>query len=36
MEERYIKYNLSYGLYKEWDENGNLTFEFDFGPEPKG
>jgi len=36
MEERYIKYNLSYGHYREWDENGNLIFEFDSGPEPQG
>lgn len=35
-EERYIKYNLSYGLFKQWDENGNLVFESDSGQEPQG
>jgi antitoxin component YwqK of YwqJK toxin-antitoxin module len=24
MEESYLKYNLSYGIMKEWDEDGNL------------
>ncbi len=36
MEESYIKYNLDYGLFKRWDENGNLIDQFDFGPEPQG
>ena len=33
MEEGYISYNRPYGLYKEWDENGNLIKEINFGPE---
>ena len=35
MEESYIKYNLYYGPFKEWDESGNLITESDFGVEPK-
>lgn len=34
MQEAFIKYNLDYGLMKEWDEGGNLTDEYYWGPEP--
>ncbi|MPT32048.1 MAG: hypothetical protein E2600_10375 [Chryseobacterium sp.] len=33
MEEGYISYNRPYGHFKEWDKNGNLIKEIDFGPE---
>jgi len=36
MQESYIKYNLDYGLFRQWDENGNLIDQFDFGPGPRG
>jgi len=33
MEEVYQSYNRAYGIYREWDENGNLIKEIDFGLE---
>jgi antitoxin component YwqK of YwqJK toxin-antitoxin module len=33
MEESFESYNRPYGLYRKWDENGNLLEEYDFGPE---
>ncbi|MCC8408690.1 hypothetical protein LJ707_07100 [Mucilaginibacter sp. UR6-1] len=33
-EEWFIAFNKRYGLYREWDEQGNLIDEFDFGPKP--
>ncbi len=32
--ERYEKRNKDYGFSRRWDENGNLIFEVDCGPEP--
>ena len=34
MEEFFEKNNRLYGIYKEWDEDGNLTSQVDCGPEP--
>lgn len=33
LEEGYISYNRPYGIFKEWDENGNLIKQVDFGAE---
>lgn len=33
-EEYFKKFNKAYGIYKEWDENGNLISEVNYGPEP--
>lgn len=33
-EEHFIAFNTSYGLLREWDEQGNLVSEHDFGPKP--
>lgn len=33
MQEFYQSYNRPYGILRNWDENGNLTKEIDFGPE---
>ena len=35
MDEHFEKNNRLYGIYKEWDENGNLTSQVDCGPEPQ-
>lgn len=32
-EEHFRSYNRPYGLYREWDEQGNLMTTIDFGPE---
>ena len=34
MKEYFEKYNQTYGIYREWDINGNLVSEIDFGAEP--
>jgi antitoxin component YwqK of YwqJK toxin-antitoxin module len=36
IEEFFIKYNIAYGIMRNWDENGNLLDEYDWGPEPEG
>ena len=33
-EESFIKFNNPFGIMREWDENGNLLSEYDWGPEP--
>lgn len=33
-QEYFKKYNQMYGIYKRWDENGNLVKEINYGPEP--
>ena len=35
-EEYFEKYNRMYGLYRKWDESGNLIREHDYGPKYKG
>ncbi|MFS2188208.1 toxin-antitoxin system YwqK family antitoxin [Mucilaginibacter sp. Mucisp84] len=32
--EGFIRFNNPYGLYREWDINGNLIDQYDWGPEP--
>ena len=34
IDEHFEKNNQLYGIYKEWDINGNLLSEVDCGPEP--
>lgn len=34
MEEGFQKYNRYYGSFKEWDKNGKLIRQVDFGTEP--
>ncbi|WP_454881425.1 toxin-antitoxin system YwqK family antitoxin [Sphingobacterium detergens] len=33
MEELFQSYSRPYGIFRKWDENGNLIKEIDFGPE---
>lgn len=33
LEEGYISYNRPYGIYKKWNESGNLIKQVDFGAE---
>ena len=33
-QEYFEKYNDTYGIYRDWDESGNLISEIDYGAEP--
>lgn len=33
-EEYFITFNRDYGLFREWDEQGNVIRQKDFGPKP--